>query len=399
MSEAAADIRRLVASDLEAAWQLDREAFHVPEERRALYLETADPNEYMGAFEGDELVAQSAALAMGQYFGGRAVQMGGLSSVATAPHARGRGYGKAVVRACLERMRERGDAISSLHPATTALYRRLGWEVAGACAIRKASPRAFSALPEARGVRVRRLPAGDVEAARRCYSGLAAQVNGFVERGARTWQGLARRWRESFGFVAEDGDGAPVGYLVYRQFPGEYGALGGPFGILVEDHAATTPDAARALWRMLGSWSTQVEQVLYRGSPEDPLLLVLPQQELRTLAEIRWMTRMVDVTRAVAARGFPPGLEVEVPLALGDALLGDNDGRFVLQVTDGKGRLQPGGHGSVSMDVGAFASLYTGWASTGVLARSGRLEGGSPDERARLDAAFAGPTPWMLEEF
>ena len=51
------------------------------------------------------------------------------------------------------------------------------------------------------------------------------------------------------------------------------------------------------------------------------------------------------------------------------------------------------------LDVGAFSSLYTGWASCAALDRAGRIAGGSGRERAALDAVFAGPTPWLLEEF
>ena len=51
------------------------------------------------------------------------------------------------------------------------------------------------------------------------------------------------------------------------------------------------------------------------------------------------------------------------------------------------------------LDVGALAALYTGWASTAMLARAGRLSGGGEAERAALDAAFAGPAPWMADSF
>jgi hypothetical protein len=49
--------------------------------------------------------------------------------------------------------------------------------------------------------------------------------------------------------------------------------------------------------------------------------------------------------------------------------------------------------------VNGFSSLYTGWATTAALERAGLLTGGSPAERAALDAAFGGATPWMLDEF
>lgn len=392
-------LRRLRESDLEQIWELDRECFNAPDERRELFLGGVVPEEFVGAFEDLRLVAQSRALPLAQFFGGRPVPMGGISSVGTAPDQRGRGLGKRVVAGCLDVMRERGDAISTLYPATTDLYRQLGWEVAGTSVIRWIAPRTLARLPEPDGVRVRRGAAEDTASIRAVYRELAAQVNGFLDRSERRWQVHAGQSKDARVFVAEDGDGRLVGYLVYRQVGGEHSALGGPFRIVVLDQVASSRDALLALWRLLGSWSTMVDRVVYRGPAEDPLLLLLPQQELNVLAEVRWMTRMVDVARAVEARGFAPGVEVEVHLELRDALVGANHGRFVLRVGKGRGRLEPGGRGALALDAASFAPLYTGWADTGTLVRTGRLEGGSAEERACLDAAFAGPTPWLPEQF
>ena len=44
------------------------------------------------------------------------------------------------------------------------------------------------------------------------------------------------------------------------------------------------PDAALALWGLLGAWASQATQILYRGPAEDPLLLLLPEQEISVLA-------------------------------------------------------------------------------------------------------------------
>ena len=71
----------------------------------------------------------------------------------------------------------------------------------------------------------------------------------------------------------------------------------------------------------------------------------------------------------------------------------------MLSLSKGEGRLERGGEGGVSLGIGALSSLYSGWASTATLAKTGLLRGGSDEQRARLDAAFAGPTPWLLEEF
>ena len=240
---------------------------------------------------------------------------------------------------------------------------------------------------------------GDIAAARDTYARIAGGINGFLDRPTSWWDRISEAWPERSVYVVEGSDGALDGYLVYQQIDGEHSALGGAFGIAVDELVTTTRDSALALWGLLGSWATQVDQIIVRTTPEDPLLLLLPEQQIPTLAEIRWMTRIVDPVGAVEARGFPPGLAAEVPLELTDAQLAANSGRYVLRVSQGRGRLEPGGRGGVTLDIGAFSSLYCGWATTGRLAWAGRACGGSADERASLDAAFAGPTAWMLDEF
>jgi predicted acetyltransferase len=261
------------------------------------------------------------------------------------------------------------------------------------------APRSLQQLARAEGVQLRPAGAADLERLRACYASFASPQNGQVDRSEIWWRRLAALWSERSAFVAEGEGGALEGYVVYNQLDGEWSALGGPFRIAVYELAATTRAASLALWRLIGSWASQATQVLYRGPAEDPLLLLLPEQETSVLAEIRWMTRVVDARGAVAARGFAPGIDVEVPLELRDPLLADTQGSFLLRVRDGRGQLEPGGRGGPRLSIGAFSSLYTGWAPTEMLRRSGGLEGGSEAQRAALDAAFAGPTPWMVDEF
>jgi predicted acetyltransferase len=383
---------------MEQAWEVDRDAFHKTLEKKSV-LTGVDPERLLGLFLGDRLIALCGALPFGQYFGGRSVPMGGLSTVAVVPDQRGRGHARRVISGSLEEMRERGEVLSTLFPAATQLYRDLGWEVAGAYLWRTVAPEALRGLPVPETGRLRPGGAGDFEAVRTCYDRFARSVNGFVDRPESWWWRSGELWRDRSIFVAEGNDGEVEGYLVYRQLDGEYSSLGGPFQLVVEEVLAATRDATLALWRLLASWSSQVDRLLFRGSPEDPLLLLLPDQPLTTLAELRSMTRVVDAAGAVAARGFPSGVEAEVQLELSDPQLAGNRGRFVLSVSKGRGRLEPGGGGAVELDIGAFSSLYTGWASTATLRRAGRLAGGTPASCEELDAVFAGPTPWMLDEF
>ncbi|MDH3210914.1 MAG: GNAT family N-acetyltransferase [Myxococcales bacterium] len=392
------EIRSLREDELEQAWELDRYSFNAPAQHRDRFLRW-DPSRLVGAFDGGRLVAMTGAHELGQFFGGRSVPMGGLASVAVSPDRRGQGVAGRVIVAVLKAMLERGQVISTLFPATTSLYRSLGWEVAGTYLWRRIAPRVLRSIAAPEGGRVRPCGPDEWESLRACYARLAQSVNGFVDRSEHWWALLRDVWSERRVYVAESDGGEIEGYLVYHQVPGEHSAFGGPFVLGVEDAVATGRDAAAALWRLLGSWSSQADRVIYRGSAEDPLLLLLPEQSLEVVAEVRWMTRMVDAAGAVEARGFAPGVDVQVDLALRDPILPTNDGRFVLTVSKGRGRLESGGSGTVALDVGPFSALYTGWASTSVLERAGRLSGGTPEERGALDAAFAGPVPWMLDQF
>lgn len=394
------EIRALREDDLERAWELDRESFRVSPDQRERFLRLHDPARMVGAFDGGRLVAMVGAHAFGQHFGGRPVPMAGVASVAVVPDRRGEGLAGELLAVAIRDARARGEGIASLFPATTSLYRRAGFEVAGHFAWRKVAPERLLAAPRPEGARVR--PADlsrDVPAIRGCYDRVAPTVNGFLDRGERWWARRVGDWRDQRLFVAEDGRGALRGYVAYVPFAGEASALGGPFGISVTECVAEERDAALALWRLVGSWGTQADRVILRGGTDDPLLLLLPEQAFETLAELRWMTRVVDAPRAVAERGFPAGLAVEVAFALRDDTVPENAGSWTLAVKDGRGTLERAADAALALDVGAFSSLYTGWATCAGLARAGRLRGGSAAERAALDAAFAGPLPWMVDEF
>ena len=117
-----------------------------------------------------------------------------------------------------------------------------------------------------------------------------------------------------------------------------------------------------------------------------------------------WMLRVVDAPAAIAARGFPPGVSVSVPLAVHDQARPANAGRWQLTVADGKGALvaagapcRPAPTAPPTIGARGLAALYGGRA----VARSGcpgLASGGTPDDDAALDAAFAA-TAYMVDDF
>jgi predicted acetyltransferase len=113
--------------------------------------------------------------------------------------------------------------------------------------------------------------------------------------------------------------------------------------------------------------------------------------------DVWWLLRALDAPAAVAARGFPRGVDVEVPVTVADPLLTGNTGDWMVQVKDGRGQLVPGNRGGLALSANGFAALFSG-TRVSRLRQAGLATGGDPNLDGMLDAAFAGPA-FMLDYF
>ncbi|MDP9069859.1 MAG: GNAT family N-acetyltransferase [Actinomycetota bacterium] len=379
--------------EVEQAWHLLCRSFGWSEADLDRFRDDLDPERTRVAVVDGEVVAFSRIRPFGQFFGGRAVPLAGYSAVGVAPEHRGRGLGSQVTAAHFEELRRRGEWIAGLFPASTGLYRALGFELAGVWGRRTVPTRTLRTLPAPTGVLVRRATRSDIAAMKACYRRVASQIDGWLDRSEAWWRRILEKPFDERQVYVVDGDGGGVeGYLTYdhRATVRRWG-----YDIVATEVVASSPAATGALWRLLGSSSTQAQTVEVVGPPEHPLLLVLPDQDLQPAGELRWMLRVVDLPGAVAARGYRPGVRVAVDLEVHDAWCPWNQGRWRLAVEGGEGRAEQGGDGDVQVGIGALSSLYSGYVSAGSLRAAGLLHGGSATDDASLDAAFAGQTPWM----
>jgi predicted acetyltransferase len=294
-------------------------------------------------------------------------------------------------------MRERGEVIASLYPAQTQLYRGVGFELGGVYAARRLPTRSLHALRPAGDVAVRRATADDLDAIKACYRRFASTQEGWLDRPDVWWERLvpAAKVGASQHVYVVDGASGIDAYIRYAHR--SKGQLG--YDIEVEEVCASEPASMLALWRLVGSSSTQAESVRVAGPAEHPLLLLLGDQDLKTTVEIRWMTRVVDAAGAIAQRGFDEAVSCTVDLDVADRQCDWNQGRWRLTVEGGKGELAKGGDGDVSLSVNALSALYTGYASATTLRQTGSINRGEAASLAKLTAAFAGPTPSIADFF
>ncbi|MGH3067875.1 MAG: GNAT family N-acetyltransferase [Streptosporangiaceae bacterium] len=373
--------------------------------------------QYLGVFDGGQLLAAARYHDMVQWWHGQPVPMAGVASVAVAPEERGRGTGRALMRALLGLIGERGYQISVLYPATLALYRSLGWEIAGGLSHMTIPARSLRSLvapdaslaPSAPGTSApgtpAALPAVPYTRMRRCGPRDATDVLATIGRvhqalrecGPNTRDEAAvARWlsdEQRFAYLAPDG------FLAYRWQHGND-------ELLVERVIASSAAATRAIWGIVASHSSIAGTVRATVGPADPVQWLTTDPDVSQTGRTPWMLRVVDAAAAVAGRGFPPGVELTAALRLADPDRPAHDGWWTLDVGGSKGVLTPAEPGlgdpplapaALTLGPRGFAALYGG-TPLATLRRAGLAAGGDPGGDAALDAAF-GADPFMLEFF
>jgi predicted acetyltransferase len=70
----------------------------------------------------------------------------------------------------------------------------------------------------------------------------------------------------------------------------------------------------------------------------------------------------------------------------------------VLELASGKARVTRGGSGRIQLDVRALAAVFSGFSHPSEMQAAGLLSADANDV-ARLGAVFAGPSPYLQDQF
>jgi predicted acetyltransferase len=343
---------------------------------------------------------------MGQWFGGKRVSMTGVAAVAVEPQVRGRGVAKHLLASTLHELRDKGVALSALYPATNAVYRAVGFEIAGsryevrapcrslAVDVRALRDEARALGDEARALSVVRLDRPDDPRIRSVYRDVAQRSPGWLDRDEYMW-GRVPEWRGETrdGYAVLAGHDV-LGYVFLAQRRLDTGR----HNLFLSDLAASDARAALRLFAFLGDHRSLAEDVIWFGGPHDALLTVLPEQSYSLRSMLYWMLRVVDVRAALEQRGYSASVQAELHFDVRDELIAANHGRVILHLENGRATVKPGGKGRLELDVRGLAMLYSGFLSAEALFATGRLKA-EKNDLARASAVFAGPAPSMPDMF
>jgi predicted acetyltransferase len=386
--------------DVHAFAAIAGQAFDLSAEDARGWLERAGTDQVRVLRAGDAVLAGLLCIPMGQWFGGRAVPMTGVAGVAVPPEHRGRGAARRLMAGCLEELADKEIALSALYPATTTLYRRGGYEVAGGRYAIEIPAASLRGLPPAPDTRLRPLGPQDEPAVAALASEEAAVGAGQLERGPYIWRRIREpRTGNSRGYVVE-ADGRVEGYAYLAQRGVDRHGRH-DYDVVVPDLAARSRRAALALLALLAEHAGVGREVVLHVAPAHPLLLLLPERHERVRLLDPWMLRVVHVPAALAARGYPAGVQGTLVLAVDAAVRPATAARHRLAVAAGRGAVSPARAGdgpTLRLHVRGLASLYSGHMSPDALAVAGLVQG-PPEARALAAALFAGPAPAMSDMF
>ena len=201
---------KISESEAELTWSIVEQALH----------RHGDPNwnrkvgyENFRAIRSDgNILGGIAIIDMGQWFGGRKVRTGAVTSVGVAPEGRGIGAASTMLSNALKEMRDNGMAISTLFPSSVRVYRSKGYERSGVMLTYEAPIKEMRAALNKLKVE----QASNDEDMVLLFNERAQQGNGNLDRGSLLWDLITTSdGRPIYKYYIRD-ENQVVGYINYQ---------------------------------------------------------------------------------------------------------------------------------------------------------------------------------------
>ncbi len=353
--------------------------------------------------DGDGETAGGLAAIHGSYgytlrVPGGTVPASGLTWVAVHPAHRRRGLLTSMIADHFARSRARGESVSTLEAAETAIYQRFGYGMA-APTYSARLPRAF-ALRDVEGAADLRVTIENADFAR--HAPIIEQVTardtrpGAVVRFPSSMLAAHfqdpdewRDGRERKRFVIVHDEQGPAAFALFqRTLRFEDGQANGHGE--TDTWAATTAASAHRLWSVLGDLDLMKGFGVQGLALDDPLVTLAT--DVRGLGlrfrDQMWL-RILDIPAALKARTY--SADVDVTIAVDDPLVAENSHPWRVKVEDGTAHVALAERDvTADMRIGIqeLSSAYLGGVSLDSLAAAGLVHEVLPGAVAGLSKAM-----------
>ena len=351
-----------------------------------------------GLYANGQLVSQMVIFPFTVMAGGVELPLGGVASVSTPPQHRRQGYVERMLRAACDEMRERGMALSMLHPFKTSFYARFGWAACQERRLYSGAPDLFrSFLGQQQGQFVA-AGADDIAELNAIYSGALRGRFGPLVRNEEWWRKdvLVANKKPRYAYIWRDDTGEGRAYIVYQFEKRPVGPT-----MVIRDIVALDPLARAQLFALIANHDSQADEVRFYAPTDAPVNLLLPNP-LRCETEPYMMLRLLDVAKALADYRYPRDVVGALTLAVEDSWIESNRGVYQIEVADRAAqvtRLPDSAAADVHCDVRVLAQLYSRYGRPRTAAAFGMLKAREKQPLALLEAMFTGLAPFTPDFF
>lgn len=395
-------IRKLTMDDYEQSMELASYAFQYPLsqeqliERKQTFL--TDTETRYGYYVDHALRAQATVHHFNTYVSGKAIKMGGLAGVCTAPEYRRNGYVAQILQQALVDMKENGETISMLHPFRFGFYRKYGWE---SYIEYKSYEMQAEHLTSILSKMKKSPPIGsverilDVERLLPIYDEYASRYNGTLKRSKEWWEKLINGRKKGNIAVYRSPQGHDEGYLLYQVLNSEF---------TIHELVATSYDSQKSIWNFIAQHDSMVDIVKWNAPIDDTFTYMLDNPRVKQTITPYFMARIVDVVSFIANYQFEPAGEDEAySLYISDDFAPWNSGTFTLSINQqGRGQLtkvEEQQNFDLSIDIGALTSVMLNYTNFEANIRAERVQAQQYSLINRLQRRISTKTSYLTDFF
>ncbi len=337
----------------------------------------------------EKILGGMGIIDMGQWFGGKIVRTGAVTSVGVAPEGRGLGVASVLVKESLSEMYESGIPVSTLLPSSTRVYRSFGYERSGVKITYEAKVQDMKVGKNK--LDIIEITPSDREETYLLYNQRAKLNNGNLDRGSVLWDLiLESKGRKIFHYIVKN-ENEIVGYVNFQQARSAN-------HIRVRDMVALNSEAVKKLLNFFYDHRTVIDTISWNGPANDPIQLLMEEQKVEVADTRDWMLRIVDIKKALESRGYVKDIELSLTLNYEDSILPQNSGAWDINIYDGKCEVNKSNLNGITLGPRGLAPLYTSYLNAYDIKNIGLLEGSDKD-LSKASIIFSGPKPWFSDQF
>jgi len=307
----------------------------------------------LGALENGKLLSCLQLIPYKIFLRGKVFNTSYIVGVASLPEARRGGLVGQLLKASLEEMDKREQAVSLLMPFKGQFYYPYQWSF---CYYHYKYTIPLEELKSVAKTYGCFLPVQDkkeIPQLNKVYNIFVGGKNGYILRSSENWRLLLEEHlgEKGYTYLLQEAD-SPQGYILYYLKDNKF---------IVREMAYTSFKAQKALLQFIYNHRSQVEMLDWHAPINDYIHFFLPDPQKGITLYPFLMARIVNVKRALTALSYPQAINQVLVIKVEDDLASWNDQTFSWQIKNEKAEIEVVDHKpQLIISVDALSQLYFG---------------------------------------